>query len=54
MQPESSPIQPLLAIGQVHHARTRPAAHAFRHDTYFLLLPMRHGRAHGLGVPRGK
>jgi len=54
MQPESSPIQPLLAIGQVHHARTRPAAHAFRHDTYFLLLPMRHGREHGLGVPRGK
>ena len=33
--------QPLLARGQVRHRRLRPAVHAFAHDSYFVLLPMR-------------
>jgi DUF1365 family protein len=48
------PVRPLLAMGQVYHQRLRPARHVLRHDTYFLLLPMRHGRQHGLGLPRRK
>jgi len=31
----------LLGIGQVLHKRLRPARHAFRYPTYFLMLPMR-------------
>ncbi len=31
----------LLGIGEVRHARLRPARNAFRYPTYFLLLPMR-------------
>ena len=31
----------LLGIGQVQHTRLRPARHAFRYPTYFLMLPMR-------------
>ncbi len=33
--------QPLLARGQVRHRRLRPAVHAFAHDSYFVLLPLR-------------
>jgi hypothetical protein len=33
--------QALLGIGQVQHTRLRPARHAFRYPTYFLMLPMR-------------
>jgi uncharacterized protein len=36
---------PLLALGQVRHQRSRPAAHAFAYRTYFLLLPLRSLRA---------
>jgi DUF1365 family protein len=42
----------LIGLGQVWHRRLRPAGHQFRHDSYFLLLPMRQGRAHGWAVPR--
>jgi len=31
----------LIATGQVHHRRLRPALHEFETATYFLLLPMR-------------
>jgi uncharacterized protein len=37
--------QALIGFGQVWHRRLRPAVHAFSHDTYFLLLPMRSLRA---------
>jgi len=49
-----SPTMPtaLIGRGRVWHQRLRPALHRFRHDTYFLLLPMRHARAHGCAVPR--
>jgi DUF1365 family protein len=33
--------QPLIGFGQVWHRRLRPAEHAFRYSTYFLLLPLR-------------
>ena len=33
--------EPQLAIGEVRHARLRPARNAFRYAGYFLLLPMR-------------
>ena len=33
--------QPLLVRGQVRHRRLRPAVHAFAHDSYFVLLPLR-------------
>jgi uncharacterized protein len=36
-----SAATPLMARGQVRHRRLRPAAHAFVHDTYFVMLPMR-------------
>lgn len=32
---------PLLATGEVRHARLRPAQHQFAYPTFFLLLPMR-------------
>ena len=42
----SSPTAvPLLGFGQVRHARTRPAPHAFAYKTYFLMLPLRAMRA---------
>ncbi len=31
----------LLGFGQVWHKRLRPAGHEFRHDSYFLMLPLR-------------
>ena len=33
--------RPLLGVGEVRHARLRPARNAFVYPTYFLLLPMR-------------
>ena len=33
--------QPLLGIGEVRHARLRPARNRFTYPTYFLLLPLR-------------
>lgn len=33
--------QALIGTGEVRHRRLRPAAHAFRYPTYFLMLPMR-------------
>lgn len=36
-----SSAEPQLGIGQVRHARLRPAQHRFVYPTYFLLLPMR-------------
>ena len=33
--------EPLIARGQVRHRRLRPAVHAFAHDSYFVLLPLR-------------
>ena len=38
--PIAAPVA-LLGVGQVLHTRLRPARHAFRYPTYFLLLPMR-------------
>jgi uncharacterized protein len=35
------PVQPLLATGQVRHARVWPRAHRFAYANYFWLLPMR-------------
>jgi uncharacterized protein len=40
---------PLIGFGQVRHTRLHPAHHAFAYRTYFLMLPMRHLRAHGSG-----
>ena len=37
----AAPAVPLLGIGEVRHARTRPVPSAFVYPTYFLLLPMR-------------
>lgn len=48
------PPQALLGVGHVWHQRLRPARHAFRHRSYFVLLPMRAGRAHGWPIPRKK
>lgn len=42
----------LIGRGQVWHHRLRPAEHRFCHGSYFLLLPMRQGRAQGWAVPR--
>ncbi len=36
---------PLIGFGEVRHTRLRPARHAFRYDTFFLLLPLRSLRA---------
>ncbi len=36
---------PLIGLGQVRHARLRPARNAFAYPTYFLMLPMRRLRA---------
>jgi len=44
--------QALIGRGVVWHRRLRPAEHSFRHDSYFLMLPMRSGRASGWTVPR--
>lgn len=33
--------QPMLAVGEVRHTRWRPAQHAFRYPTHFVMLPMR-------------
>lgn len=49
------PLQPqhaasgvaLLATGEVRHTRLRPAHHAFRYPTFFVLLPMRSWPAQG-------
>ncbi len=38
--------QALLGIGEVRHARLRPAANRFNYPTYFLLLPMRRLASH--------
>jgi DUF1365 family protein len=38
---------PQLAMGSVTHARLRPRAHRFTHQTYFLLLPLRSLRVQG-------
>ena len=44
--------QALIGRGGIWHHRLRPVEHRFRHDCYFLLLPMRAGRARGWTVPR--
>jgi DUF1365 family protein len=36
---------PLIGLGQVRHARLRPARNSFAYGTYFLMLPMRSLRA---------
>jgi DUF1365 family protein len=36
---------PLIGLGQVRHARLRPARNSFTYGTYFLMLPMRGLRA---------
>jgi DUF1365 family protein len=46
----SAPTGPLLAVGEVRHARLRPVRHAFSYPTFFLMLPMRAMRAHGVGA----
>jgi DUF1365 family protein len=42
--------EPLLAVGQVHHRRLRPVAHAFTYPALYLLLPMRALHAGGAGA----
>ncbi len=37
----NTPAVPLIGIGEVRHARTRPVANRFVYPTYFLFLPMR-------------
>ena len=39
--PGAAPARPLVGIGQVRHARLRPAGNAFAYPTWFVLLPMR-------------
>ena len=41
-----------LGIGEVRHARVRPAPNRFAYPTYFLMLPMRSLRRHGDGALR--
>lgn len=59
-QPTSVPQCPpgraaLLATGEVRHTRLRPARHAFRYPTFFVLLPMRSWPAQGCpGLPRNR
>ena len=51
---------PLLATGEVRHARLRPAPHQFAYPTFFLLLPMRawqtasHDAAGWAALPRNR
>lgn len=45
-----SEARPLIGVGVVRHARLRPALHAFRYPTWFLMLPMRSLRE----LPRGE
>ena len=53
MQTNPSPApQALIGRGQVWHRRLRPTAHQFRHDNYFVLLPLRQARQTGLAIPR--
>ena len=42
-----NPPTALIGFGQVGHRRLRPVGNAFRYPTCFLMLPMRHLRAHG-------
>ncbi|MFN4266557.1 MAG: DUF1365 domain-containing protein [Aquabacterium sp.] len=46
--------QAQLAVGEVWHARHRPAQHSFRHGTYFLMLPMRQLRQDPGALRRSK
>ncbi len=46
----AQPPVPLLGFGEVRHTRLRPARHAFKYPTYFLMLPMRAMREHGSGA----
>jgi len=39
------PTRALIGVGEVRHARLRPAVHRFVYPTYFLLLPLRSLRA---------
>lgn len=43
---------PLIGFGSVWHRRLRPAEHAFRYRSYFLLLPLRQLREHPSPVLR--
>lgn len=45
MSAVTGPAEPQLGIGQVRHARLRPAVHRFAYPTWFLLLPLRRLRA---------
>lgn len=42
-----NPLHALIGFGQVRHRRLRPVGNAFSYPTFFLMLPMRHLRAHG-------
>ena len=45
-------VVPLIGLGEVRHARLRPAPHAFAYPTWFVMLPMRQLRAQASrGVP---
>jgi uncharacterized protein len=47
--------QLLIGTGEVLHTRLRPVQHAFRYPTFFVLLPMRHWRAHpAAALPRNR
>jgi DUF1365 family protein len=46
----ANPIGPLIGFGQVRHTRLAPVRNAFAYGNYFLMLPMRHLRAHGTGA----
>lgn len=45
MRPAVALAEPQLGIGQVRHARLRPAVNRFAYPTWFLLLPLRRLRA---------
>ncbi len=45
----SAPAIAMLGLGEVRHARLRPARNAFNYGTFFLMLPMRALQAHGSG-----
>lgn len=40
----------MIGLGQVRHARLRPARNSFVYATYFLMLPMRSLRTHASGA----